>query len=144
MTTKTPLSLRRTLLAAATALTAACLPLPVAQAQDSQFAGIKYTVLLPTHDLSAAGREVSQVLVGFGPGVVAPRHSHPGEELVHVVEGTLEYDLDGQPPMILKTGDSFLIPYGTIHGVKNVGSSNATELATYIVEKGKPLITPAK
>jgi quercetin dioxygenase-like cupin family protein len=98
---------------------------------------------LQRHDLSAPGREVIQVLVELGPGVVAPRHSHPGEELVYVVEGTLEYRLDGRPPVTLKAGDVLFIPAGTVHAVKNVGSSKASELATYIVEKGKPLVQVA-
>jgi quercetin dioxygenase-like cupin family protein len=71
--------------------------------------------------------------------VNAVRHSHPGEELVYVIEGELEYRLDGRPPVVLKAGDVLLIPYGTPHAVANVGPGNAAELATYIVEKGKPL-----
>ena len=90
-------------------------------------------------DLSIPGREVVQVRVDFPPGVVAVRHSHPGEELVYIIEGVLEYQLDGRPPATLKAGDVLLIPYGTHHAVKNVGSGNAAELATYIVEKGRPL-----
>jgi quercetin dioxygenase-like cupin family protein len=78
------------------------------------------------------------------PGSCAPRHSHPGEEIVYVVEGILEYQLDGKPPATLKAGDVLFIPAGTIHSVKNVGSGNAAEFATYIVEKGKPLVTLAK
>ena len=95
-------------------------------------------------DLSAPGREVIQVLVDFGPGVVAPRHSHPGEEIVYVVEGVLEYQLDGRPPVTLKAGEVLFIPDGGIHAVKNVGGGKGAELATYIVERGKPLLTVAK
>ena len=69
-----------------------------------------------------------------------PRHSHPGEEIVYVIEGSLEYRLDGRPPVTLKAGEVLFIPHGTIHAAKNVGSGNAAELATYIVEKGKPLL----
>ena len=47
--------------------------------------------------------------------------------------------LEGKPPVTLKAGDVLFIPAGTIHAAKNVGSGNAAELATYIVEKGKPL-----
>jgi quercetin dioxygenase-like cupin family protein len=112
-------------------------------AQAQQLGDVKRTDL-QRHDLSVPGREVIQVLVGFAPGVVAPRHSHPGEEIVYVVEGILEYQLDGKPPATLKAGDVLFIPAGTIHSVKNVGSGNAAELATYIVEKGKPLVTLAK
>ena len=60
--------------------------------------GIKRTDLM-RHDLSVPGREVIQVLVEFAPGVAFPKHSHPGEELVYVTEGLLEYALDGRPPV---------------------------------------------
>jgi len=76
--------------------------------------------------------------------VDAARHSHPGEELVYLIEGELEYRLDGRAPVILKAGDVLLIPHGTAHAVRNVGTGNAAELATYIVEQGKPLLTLGK
>jgi quercetin dioxygenase-like cupin family protein len=97
---------------------------------------------LQRHDLSAPGREVIQVLVEFAPGVAFPNHSHPGEELVYVVEGLLEYALEGRQPVTLKAGDVLFISAGTPHAVRNVGSGNAAEIATYIVEKGKPLLVP--
>jgi quercetin dioxygenase-like cupin family protein len=109
----------------------------------AQAPGIKRTDL-QRHDLSVPGREVIQVLVEFAPGVVAPNYSHPGEEIVYVVEGLLEYALEGRPPVTLKAGDVLFIPAGTPHAVTNVGSGNAAELATYIVEKGKPLFTLVK
>src|SRR5215213_11277127 len=106
----------------------------------AQWQGIKRTDL-QRHDLSIPGREVFQVLVEFAPGVVAPNHSHPGEEIVNVVDGSLEYKLEGKPPVTLKAGEVLFIPYGTVHEVKNVGTTPAAELATYVVEKGKPLLT---
>ena len=96
---------------------------------------------LMKEDLSVLGREVVQVRVDIPAGVTAPRHNHPGEELVYVIEGALEYRLDGRPPVTLKAGEVLFIPNGTPHEVKNVGSANAAELATYIVEKSKPLVT---
>jgi quercetin dioxygenase-like cupin family protein len=99
---------------------------------------------LQQHDLSVPGREVVQVRVDFAPGVVAPAHKHPGEEIVYAIEGLLEYRLEGKPPVTLKPGEVLFIPAGTIHEVKNVGSGNAAELATYVVEKGKPLVTLVK
>ena len=95
-------------------------------------------------DLSVPGREVIQVRVDIPPGVVAARHNHPGEELVYVIEGELEYRLDGRPPVTVKAGEVLFIPYGTHHEVKNVGNTNAVELATYITEKGKPLVALGK
>lgn len=116
------------------------LALHLTQAQQS---GIKRTDL-QQHDLGIPGREVVQVRVDIGPGIVAPNHSHPGEEIIYVIEGSLEYQVEGKPPVTLKAGEVLFIPDGTNHAAKNVGSGNAAELATYIVEKGKPLVVPAK
>jgi quercetin dioxygenase-like cupin family protein len=113
------------------------LVLNVAQSQQP---GVTRTDLL-RQDLSVSGREVVQVRVDFAPGVAFPPHSHPGEEIAYVIEGLLEYQLEGKPPVTLKAGEVLFIPAGTIHTAKNVGSGNAAELATYIVEKGKPLVT---
>ena len=128
--------------------TAAALTLIVACALSSvktlaQGPGITRFDLLK-HDLSVPGREVIQVLVEFEPGVVAPSHSHPGEEIAYVVEGTLEYALEGRPPVTLKAGETLFIPAETPHAVTNTGSGRAAELATYIVMKGKPLIAPVQ
>ena len=92
------------------------------------------------NDLGAPGREVIQVLVEFTPGASFPRHRHPGEEVAYVTEGRFEYRLDGQPAVILEAGDALFIPAGAVHAVTNLGSGNGSELATYIVEKGAPLV----
>ena len=97
---------------------------------------------LQQHDLSVAGREVVQVIVGLDPGVVAAPHQHPGEEIIYVLEGTLEYRLEGQAPVTLKAGGVLFVPYGVVHSARNVGPGHAAELATYVVEKGKPLVVP--
>ena len=99
---------------------------------------------LQRHDLSVAGREVVQVRVDFDPGYVAPRHTHHGEEIIYVLEGTLEYQIEGQPTQTVKPGDVLFVPAETIHSVKNIGNGKGSELATYVVEKGKPLITVVK
>lgn len=95
---------------------------------------------LQRHDLSAEGREVIQVRVELDPGAVAADHRHPGEEIIYVLEGTWEYRLEGQSPVTLKAGDVLFIPAGVVHGAKNVGREKGSELATYIVKKGKPLV----
>ena len=105
----------------------------------AQQPGIKRTDAL-RHDLGVPGREVIQVRVDFDPGVAFGKHSHPGAEVAYVLEGTLEYQLEGEPPVTLKAGEALFIPAGTIHAAKNVGTGNAAELATYIVEKGQPLV----
>jgi quercetin dioxygenase-like cupin family protein len=95
---------------------------------------------LQRHDLSIPGREVVQNRVDISPQAPAFKHKHPGEEIIYVLEGSLEYQLEGKPPTTLKAGEVFFVPAETIHAVRNVGTANAAELATYVVEKGKPLI----
>ncbi|MBX4906069.1 MULTISPECIES: cupin domain-containing protein [Rhizobium] len=94
-------------------------------------------------DIDVPGHEAVQVRVDFAPGVLAPKHAHPGEEIAFVIEGTLEYRLDGQEPVTLKAGQSLFIPSGVVHSARNVGSGKASELATYIVRKGEALVVPA-
>ncbi len=93
---------------------------------------------LQRHDLIIPGREVVQTEVTLAPGVLAPRHWHPGEEIVYMLEGELEYVIDGQPPVTLKPGEVLFIPAGAVHSARNVGKGDGTELATYLLEKGKP------
>ena len=100
--------------------------------------------MLQKHDLSAQGREAVQVVAEFAPGAAAGKHTHPGEELGYILEGTLVLEVVGQKPLTLKAGDSFFVPAGVVHDGKNVGKGPAKVLATYIVEKGKPVATPVK
>ncbi|HXQ57985.1 MAG TPA: cupin domain-containing protein [Actinomycetes bacterium] len=96
---------------------------------------------LQQHDLSAPGREVVQARVDIGPEAPLVKHTHPGEEIIYILEGSLEYQVEGQPTRTFNAGDALTVPAGVVHAVRNVGSGNAAELATYVVEKGKPLIT---
>jgi quercetin dioxygenase-like cupin family protein len=115
----------------------------VVHVSEAQLVGAR-RIDLQRHDLSVPGREVIQTIVELEPGTAAPRHSHPGEEIIYVLEGTWEYTVGDKPPVTLKAGDVLFIPAGTPHSARNVGSGKGTELATYIVEKGKPLLTLVK
>jgi len=95
-------------------------------------------------DLSVPGREMVQSRVDIGPEAPLVRHTHPGEEIIYVLEGSLEYQLEGQPPKTYSAGEALTVPAGVVHAVRNAGSGNAAELATYVVEKGKPLLTLAE
>ncbi|WP_027551514.1 cupin domain-containing protein [Bradyrhizobium sp. Cp5.3] len=128
-------------LASAAVITINLLTLPAAA--HAQGTGVTRTDL-QRHDLSAPGREAVQVRVDLAPGVAFGRHTHPGEEIIYVLAGAIEYDVDGKPPVTLKAGDVLFIPAGTVHAAKNVGGDTASELATYIVAKDKPLLTLAK
>ncbi|MGI0522793.1 cupin domain-containing protein [Rhizobium giardinii] len=133
------MKISRTLIAAAL-IAGAGLSLTAAQAQQQQ---IQRTDLVQ-NDISVAGREVLQVRVDFEPGAVSINHTHPGEEVAYVLEGVLEYQLEGSQPVTLKAGESLFIPAGVAHLAKNVGNGKASELATYIVKKAAPLIVPVK
>jgi len=98
---------------------------------------------LSRHDVSDPGHEAIQVRVTIPPRAKVSRHRHPGEEIVYVLTGVVEYRLEGQPPARLKRGDSLFIPDGVVHSVKNVGAGPARQINTYIVTKGKPLLEPA-
>ena len=94
---------------------------------------------LQRHDLSAAGWESLQALVSFAPGSSFPRHKHPGEEIIYVTQGTIEYELAGKP-VVVRAGEVLFIPNGVVHAARNPGTEPAAELATYVVRKGQPLV----
>ena len=95
-------------------------------------------------DLSAQGKEVVQAVADIPAGVSAGRHTHPGEEVAYVLEGTVVVEIDGKPATTLKAGQGFIIPAGAIHNATNKSSAGAKVLATYIIDKGKPVATPVK
>ncbi len=95
---------------------------------------------LQRHDLSVPGWETIQARIDFAPGASFPAHRHPGEEIIYVLEGTLEYELEDQAPVTLVVGDVLFVPAGVFHAARNVGATPGSELATYVVEKGKPLV----
>ena len=127
-------------MALATLIVGGGLALHLAMAQQS---GVNRTEL-QRHDLSVSGREVIQTRVELAPGVEFPRHWHPGEEIIYMLEGSLEYQIEGKPWVTLKTGDVLFIPARTIHAARNVSRASGAELATYVVEKGKPLVAVVK
>ena len=104
-----------------------------------QQSGIKRTEL-QRYDLTIKGSEVIQVRIDFDAGSAFGKHSHPGEEVIYVLEGSIQYEVEGKESVTLKAGDVLFIPKGTVHAAKNVGTTKAAELATYIVEKGKQLV----
>lgn len=140
---RTPVKTKQAM-AIAALIVASVLAPPAARAQQqAEMAGIKRTDL-QRHDLSVPGYEAVQVRVDIEPGVAFGKHTHPGEEIIYVLAGSLEYQIEGKPPLALEAGDVLFIPAGTVHAAKNVGNATASELATYVVEKGKPLLTLVK
>jgi quercetin dioxygenase-like cupin family protein len=95
---------------------------------------------LQAQDLSIAGREIVQTRVEITPDSPPIRHYHHGEEVICVLQGSLEYQLDGQPARVCNAWDALTVPKGVVHSARNVGTGVAIELATYVVEKGKPIL----
>jgi len=108
----------------------------------AQAPAFKRTVLQHS-DISVPGREVVSAVAEFEPRATSGPHTHFGEGGGYVIEGTLLIEQAGKGPVTLQAGGSFLIPAGTVHNATNTGTGKARILATYIVEKGKPLATPA-
>lgn len=108
----------------------------------SQAPGIQRTIVHKA-DVSVPGREAVIARVEIAPGASAGRHTHPGDEISYVVEGEAEILIDGQPTRKVKTGDGFVIPAGSIHDAHNTGQGPFRLVGVYVVDKGKPMATPA-
>jgi quercetin dioxygenase-like cupin family protein len=94
-------------------------------------------------DVSVPGREGIVAKVEIAPGGSAGRHTHPGDEISYVLEGEGEIMMEGQPNLKVKTGDGFIIPGGVKHDARNTGTKPLKLVGVYVVDKGKPLATPA-
>jgi quercetin dioxygenase-like cupin family protein len=108
----------------------------------SQNPGIQRTVVHRS-DVSVPGREAVVARVELAPAAKAGRHTHPGDEISYILEGEGEILIEGQAPRKVKAGDGFVIPAGPKHDAHNTGTQPLKLVGVYIVEKGKPLATPA-
>ncbi|MDW8852387.1 cupin domain-containing protein [Flavobacterium sp. MMLR14_040] len=134
----------KTLNFASTAVSAlSFLALIITSTASAQQSGIKRTDL-QRYDLSVPGYETVQARIDFEAHTAFGKHSHPGEEVIYVLDGELEYEVEGQSPVILKAGEVLFIPAGVVHSARNNSHAKASELATYIVEKGKPVLVMKK
>ncbi len=122
------------------AVAALCLIAASLYAQD----GLKRTMLQQTNYPGDKYITVS-ALVEVAPGVEAARHTHSGIETGYVIEGeNIVFSVDGQPDKVLKAGDSYLVEPGVAHSIRNTSKDRtAKAVSTFMVEKDKPLATPA-
>ena len=112
-----------------------------AEAQTAATAGLKRTLLKQT-DGPTEGYVTVEMRVDIEPGAAVARHTHPGVELGYLVEGGIDLAIDGAGAASLKAGDAYQVPTGVPHAGVN-GSAKTVLVATYVVEKGKPLASPA-
>jgi len=104
--------------------------------------GVKRTILSQT-DGPVPGYTTINMMVEIEPGVSIPRHTHPGIESTLVLEGNLELPVEGKETRVVKAGDAFQIPPETPHAGGKPSDVKAKLNVTYIVDKSKPLATPA-
>lgn len=94
-------------------------------------------------DVSVPNREAVVARVEVAPGAKAGRHTHPGDEISYILEGEATLLIDGQPPRKVKAGESFVVPAGVVHDAHNEAAVPIKLVGVYVVEKGKPLASPA-
>ena len=113
-----------------------------AQGAPPAAGGVTRKILSKT-DGPAAGYETLLVEAEIAAGIAVGRHTHPGIESAYVLEGGFELPIQGQDTRTLKPGDFFQVPPNTPHAGGKAGSAKTRVLITYVVEKGKPLASPA-
>ena len=99
--------------------------------------------IISKSDGPAAGYETVLVEAEIDAGVAVGRHTHPGIESAYVLEGGFELPIQGQDAKMLKPGDAFQIVANTPHAGGKPGTAKTRLIITYVVEKGKPLASPA-
>lgn len=124
------------------ALTSAVLVTAALTTLGAQAPAFKRTIL-QQGDLSAPGREAVMAMAEFPAGTETGRHTHPGEEISYVEVGPFVLEVDGQPAKTLKSGEVFMVPAGVIHNAHPAAGATAKIIVTYVVEKGKPVTSPA-
>jgi len=108
----------------------------------AQNSGLTRTVVTKA-DVSVPGREAVIARVEVAPGAGAGWHTHPGDEISYVIEGEGILMVAGQPPRTVRAGEGFVIPAGVVHNAKNEGAMTVKLVGVYVVEKGRPLASPA-
>jgi quercetin dioxygenase-like cupin family protein len=112
-----------------------------AVAAAAQAPGVQRTIL-QRQDVAGPGREAVMTRVEIAPGASAGQHTHPGQEMGYVLEGEGQLLIEGEAARMVKPGDSFVVPAGTKHNMRNDATKPLKLVAVYLVEKGKPLATP--
>jgi quercetin dioxygenase-like cupin family protein len=110
--------------------------------RGAQQTAAKWTEL-QRHDIPGTGREGVTMAIEIPPGASSARHSHPGEDFGYLIEGTIVLQVDGKPPLTVKAGEVFFTERGHIHSARNIGTTTARAVDTYVIDKGKPVVTPA-
>jgi quercetin dioxygenase-like cupin family protein len=99
---------------------------------------------LQRRPIPGTGREGVTTVAEIPPGATSARHSHPGEDFGYLIEGTIVLMVDGKPPVTVRAGEVFFTERGQIHNARNIGTTTARAVDTYVIDKGQPGIIPAQ
>jgi len=100
-------------------------------------------VELQRREIPGTGREGVTTVAEIPPGAWSARHSHPGEDFGYLIEGTIVLYVDGKPPLTVRAGETFFTDRGRVHNARNIGTTTARAVDTYVIDRGKQGITPA-
>jgi quercetin dioxygenase-like cupin family protein len=115
---------------------------PAAAGTPAAGGALKRTPVLHA-DVTAPGREAAVMRVELGGNGHAGRHTHPGDEISYVVDGEAELVIDGEAPRRIGPGEAFVVKEGRIHDLRNPTGTPVHLIGVYVVDKGKPIATPA-
>jgi len=117
-----------------------CVTVPALVAcANAQQAGIKRTVIR-TFDYPPGYITITGI-VELAPNTCSGRHTHPGIDSGYVMEGDFVLKIDGKPEQTFKVGDSYQTLPQEPHDACSVSGNKL--LDTWVMEKGKPLASPA-
>jgi len=88
------------------------------------------------------GREGVEMSIEIPAGASSARHTHPGDDFGYVVEGTIVLQVDGHPPLTVSAGQTFFTARGQVHNARNIGTTTAKVVDTYIIDRGQPVVIP--
>ena len=113
-------------------------------AQTPQAPAPSRTILMKQDVSGFPNHEAVVVRVEFPVGSREPRHTHPGDVFAYVQSGSIILNVEGKPTVTVNQGETFFVPAGVVHWGENAGKTPTTALVTFVVEKGKPLTSPAQ
>lgn len=113
-------------------------------AQTPQAPAPSRTILMKQDVSGFPNHEAVVVRVEFPVGSKEPKHTHPGDVFAYVQSGSIILNVEGKPTVTVKQGETFFVPAGVVHWGENAGKTPTTALVTFVVEKGKPLTSPAQ
>ena len=115
-----------------------------AATSQTQPTGVARTVIYSTPLVGLEGLEGIVYVADAPPGVVAPRHTHPGYEFNYVLSGSILIEPDDEKPITLLAGQATMLSRGHSHEVRNASTTEPAKFLVFVVKDiGTPILVPA-